>query len=901
MVVGGRPGTLLEREPALDELRAALAEATAGHGRVALVYGEAGIGKTSLVDHFARDGAGTARTLWGACDSLHTPRPLGPLYDIAAQAGPALRERLEARVPPRAIFSAMLEELARRPPVICVLEDLHWADAGTLDLVKFLGRRLHQTPALLVLTYRDDELGPRHPLRVVLGDLATSPALRRVPLSPLSPAAVETLAAGRALDAAALHRQTGGNPFFVTEVLASRDAGIPATVRDAVLARAARLSPAGRAALEAAALAGAQVEPWLLAALVDEAIASTEECVALGALRAQGDGLAFRHELARQAILDTIGPPRRRALHALALRALAAPPAGAPDLARLAHHAEGAGDAAAVLAHAPAAAARAAALGAHREAAAQYARAVRFAAGAPAAERARLLEAYADQAMLVDRLDEATRARDEAIALHRAAGDALREGKARAINAAALVRAGRNPEAEAASRRALAVLRPLPPGPELAYAYRIQSNLRMLDRDRAESVRWGRKAIALAERFGEREIVVAGYNTMGAAELCAGLDRGRRHLERSLALARRAELPEWIAGAFVNLGSASGEIYRFADADRYLTEGIRYATERDLDYSRYYMQAWLALTRLYQGRWAEAGELAGPIADNPHAAVISRIMALVALGRLRTRRGDPGAATVLDEALELAERTRTLQRLGPVRAARAEAAWLAGDLPRARAEARAAWDLARRHAHAWHTGELGFWRRRAGERGRLPAWTARPFARQIAGDWRRAAALWERLGCPYERARALADGDAPAQLAALEIFDRLGARPDLDRLRQRLRAAGTRHIPRGPRATTRAHPSGLTAREAEIVALLAAGLTNARIGTRLHISPKTVDHHVSAILGKLGVATREEAGRVALTSGLARDRAEEGAPANLGRSRAQYGERLPMPPGRRPS
>jgi DNA-binding CsgD family transcriptional regulator len=724
-------------------------------------------------------------------------------------------------------------------------------------------------PALLVLTYRDDELGPRHPLRLVLGDLATSAMLRRVPLPPLSAAAVTTLAAGRALDAGALYRQTGGNPFFVTEALASREAGIPPTVRDAVLARAARLSPAGRAALDAAALVGAQVEPWLLAALVDDAAAATEECVAVGALRAQGDLLAFRHELARQAILDTVAPPRRRALHALALRAMAAPPEGVPDLARLAHHADGAGDAPAVLAHAPAAAARAAALGAHREAADQYARALRFAAAAPPAERAQLLEVYADECMLVDRLDEATRARGEAIDLHHEAGDRLREGKALAVNAAALVRAGRNPEAEAASRRAIAVLGPLPPGPALAYAYRIQANLRMLNRDRAEAVRWSRKAITLAERCGKREIVVAGYNTMGAAMLVYGDDRGRVHLEKSLALARKAALPEWIAGAFINLGSACGEVYRFADADRYLAEGIRYAAERDLDYARHYMQAWLALTRLYQGRWAEAGEAARPLAENPHVAAISRIMALVALGRLRTRRGDPGAAAALDQALEMADRTQTLQRLGPVRAARAEAAWLADDHPRARAEARAAWDLALHHRHPWHTGELGFWRRRAGDRVRLPACAAPPFARQVAGDWRRAAALWERLGCPYERARALAEGDEPAQLAALDIFGRLGARPDLERLRQRLRASGARHIPRGPRPATRGNPLGLTAREAEIAALLARALTNARIGARLHISPKTVDHHVSAILGKLGVASREEAGRVALQLGLA--------------------------------
>ncbi len=859
---------LLEREPALEALGGALAEAARGEGRVALVYGEAGIGKTSLVDCFTRECAQAARILWGACDSLHTPRPLGPVYDIAQQAGPVLRERLDAGATPRAIFSAVLDELKHRPPVVAVLEDLHWADAATLDLVKFLGRRIRQVPALLMLTHRDDEISPRHPLRLVLGDLATSAAVRRVPLAPLSVAAVRTLAAGRSLDATMLHRQTGGNPFFVTEALASREAGIPVTVRDAVLARAARLSPAGRAALEAAALVGAQVEPWLLGALVDDAAVGADECIALGMLRAQDDLLAFRHELARQAILDTITPPRRRALHALALRALASPPAGAPDLARLADHAEGAADAAAVLAHSPAAAARAAALGAHREAADQYARALRFAASAPPVERARLLDAYADECMLVDHLDEAIRTRREALDIHREAGDRLREGKGLAVNGAALVRAGRNPEAEEASRRAIAVLRVLPPGPALAYAYRIQANLRMLNRDRAAAVRWGRKAIALAERFDERETVVTAYNAVGAAMLVYGDDRGRGHLEKSLALAREVGLHEWVAGAYLNLGSACGEVYRFADADRYLTEGIPYAVEHDLDYSKHYMQAWLALTRLYQGRWAEAGELARPVAENPYAAVISRIMALLALGRLRTRRGDPGAAAVLDEALGLSERTQTLQRLGPVRAARAEAAWLADDRPRAIAEARAEWDLALRHRHAWHTGELGFWRWRAGERVRLPSCAARPFAQQVAGDWRRAAAAWARLGCPYEEARALAEGDEAAQLAALEIFDRLGARPDLDRLRQRLRAAGVRHIPRGPRPSTRDNPFGLTAREVEITALLAHALTNARIGARLHISPKTVDHHVSAILGKLGVTSREDAGRLALKHGL---------------------------------
>jgi DNA-binding CsgD family transcriptional regulator/tetratricopeptide (TPR) repeat protein len=865
--------TLLEREPALQALEGALGEAAGGEGRVALVYGEAGIGKTSLVEHFTRARARPGRTLWGACDSLHTPRPLGPVHDIAQQTGSGLLERLEAGAPPRAIFSTVLEELRRRPTVIAVLEDLHWADAATLDLVKFLGRRIRQVPALLVLTYRDDELGPRHPLRIALGDLATSPAVRRIALSPLSVVAVRTLATGQGLDAAALHRRTGGNPFFVTEALASRESEIPVTVRDAVLARAARLSVAGRTTVDAAAIIGAQVEPWLLTAIVGDAAAGTEDCIARGMLRAQGDLLGFRHELARQAILDTIVPPRRRTLHGLALRALASPPTGSLDLARLADHAEGAADVSAVLAHAPAAAARAAALGAHREAADQYARALRFAATIPPEERARLLDVYADECVIVDRLDEAIRARREALDLHRAAGDRQKEGQGLAAVAWPLVRAGRNAEAEEASRRAITVLRSLPAASPLARAYRIQAHLRMLNRDRAEAVRWGRKAIALAERVGDRETFIGASNVVGAAMLVYGDDRGRVHLERSLTLARDAGLDDLVGLAFGNLGSACGEMYRFADADRYLTAGIEYTAERDLDHSQHYMLSWLALTRLYQGRWAEAGDTARALAEGGHVAPISRIMALVALGRLRARRGDPGATAALDEALELAAGTQTLQRLAPVRAARAEAAWLAGDRPRALAEARAVWDLARHHRHAWHTGELGFWRWRTGQRIRLPSWAARPFAHQIGGNWRRAASAWLRLGCPYEQARALADGDEVGQLAALEIFDRLGARPDLERLRQRLRAGGVRHIPRGPRPSTRHSPFGLTAREAEIAALLARALTNARIGARLHISPKTVDHHVSSILGKLGVSSREEAGRLAVQHGLAPDHA----------------------------
>jgi DNA-binding CsgD family transcriptional regulator len=312
-----------------------------------------------------------------------------------------------------------------------------------------------------------------------------------------------------------------------------------------------------------------------------------------------------------------------------------------------------------------------------------------------------------------------------------------------------------------------------------------------------------------------------------------------------------------------NIGVSYGEIYRLADAERHLGEGIAYTCERDLDSANHYMRAWLALTRLYQGRWTEAAEIAADLLARPSVSAVSRIVALAALGRVQARRGDVDPWPVLDEALALAAQTDTLQRLAPVHAARAEAAWLGGDSKRAVAEAAAACGLAIRRKHPWFAGELIYWGRIAGSPMAAPSWLAPPFLLQSRGHWRRAAAEWQRLGCPYEQARALASGDPPAQIEALDIFTRLGAAPAAAMLRQRLRGAGIRHIPRGPRAATRSNPFGLTVRELEILRCLATGLTNGGIGAKPHVSPKTVDHHVSSVLAKLGAASRGEAARIA--------------------------------------
>ncbi|MDR7556386.1 MAG: LuxR C-terminal-related transcriptional regulator [Armatimonadota bacterium] len=861
---------LLERGTYLQGLTARLDEAQRGRGALVFVGGEAGVGKTSLARLFCDIMRERARIAWGRCEPLSTPSALGPVLEIAQALDGGAAQLLETGERRVQTFRLLLDGLSARPkPALLVLEDLHWADEATLDFVRFAGRRIASTRALAIATYRDDEVGPDHPLRILLGDLATAEGVHRMTLPPLTEAAVRVLAEGSGLDAAALHRRTGGNPFFLTEILDSGGTEIPVTVRDAVLARAARLSPDARAVLDVCAVAGPRIEPWLLEAIGHHPPEAVDECLSRGMLRSEEGSLTFRHELARDAFLTALSPQRALTLHRAVLAALRASSLAAQDPVRLAHHAEAAGDADAVLAFAPEAGRRAASLGAHREAAAQFERALRFSAALSPQRHAELLEAYAEQCWITERLSESIAADTEAVRIWREEGDCGREAVALLRLARTYVRDGRNAEAEQASLVALEILEAGPPSAHLAAAYRTRAMLLMMDRRNPEAIAFSERAVELAQQFDDVESLAMAYNFLGAAVILLGrLEEGRAFLERSLTLARDRGFDHLVAWAYWNLGSALGEVYDVRNADHYLTAGIAYCAERDLDTSRSYMMAWKSLVDLYRGRWEPAAAEAAAVLTRPGTATTSRIMALVALGRLHARRGD-AARDALDEALALASRTGTLQRVAPARAARAEAAWLAGDLGRAAEEARAAYDLAMSRAHPWFTGELAYWRWRAGDRFEAPEWLAAPFALQIAGRWREAAAEWERLGCPYETARALAEGDDEDALRqALLTYERLGARPMAAVTARRLREIGAGSIPRGPRPTTRAHPAGLTAREAEVLDLLAEGLPYAKIADRLHLSPKTVEHHVSAVLSKLGARTRAEAVREAARRGL---------------------------------
>ena len=865
--------SLLERQTESTILNAALDRATVGSGAVVLVSGEAGIGKTALIEHFttgARKKPVAPRQLWGTCDALFTPRPFGPFHDIASQGLPDLEEAL--RDANRSTLFARAYSILSQVVSIVVIEDVHWADEATLDLVMYLGRRVARTSVLLIVTYRDDELPPQHPLRNVLGVLASSAATQRIDLGPLSLKAIQTMTAGRGLDAAELRAATGGNPFYIQEALANESAGVPATIRDAVLARAARLSTSARAVLDAAAVIGPRIEPWLLAATTGAEAPSVDECLSLGLLKASSGALIFRHELTRRAVLELIPPHRRLVLHRMILAALQASPTARGDVARLTYHAEAAEDRAAILANAPAAGRAAARAGAYREAAALFALAIRHADDLPAPERAGLYAARADACNHSDDRAGSLQAWREAQAIWEAEGDVRRVGECLAQCATQLNGMGRTDDAERECLDAIHLLEALPPGRELALAYRVLAGLRMLTQDYSTAIELGERAVQLAGASvtDSSTIVLGAQNAIASSWIMLDYDRGKQLLERNLRDAHAAGLEHMAGLAYANLSSSASEVHRFADAERAFQEGSTYALERGLDRYWHYLLAWRTHTLVRLGRWSEAELAAIELLGRPNVSVTSRITALTMLGLLRARCGQPEASALLDQALDLSRDLHSLHRVGLVRGARAEAAWLAGDAARTRAEAEAIVELAVRKAHPWFAGELLYWLGRAGVSAPAPGWLALPYARHLSNDWRGAAAAWRELGCPYEEARALADGDSEAQGAALETFDRLGARAAADRLRDSIRQAGG-VVPRGPRASTRGNAFGLTDRQLEILEWVAAGLTNIEIAQRLHLSAKTVDHHVSAILSKLNVSSRAEAAGVARQAGVVTD------------------------------
>ena len=856
---------LLEREQQLEALERHLAAVTSRQvGRFVFLGGEAGVGKTSLVRRFCSEQA--IPVLSGACDALATPHPLGPFLDIAALNG-SLNDVIAGGARPYEVAASLLDELRTRRPSILVLEDLHWADDATLDVVRLLARRLEAVPVLAVGTYRDDQVDRTHRLQILIGELATWPGVVRLSLTPLSAGAVAELAAPYGVDATELYHNTGGNPFFVSEVLAAGGSRLPQTVQDAVLARAARLAPAARRVVEAVAIVPAETDFGLLEALEPRAMDSVEECLASGVLTSTTAGVAFRHELARMAVEISLPPNRRIALHRAALAALAVPGRGSADPARLSHHAEAAADADAVLRFAPAAAASAARVGAHSEAAAQYARALRFSQDLAAERRAELLSLRSTECHLIGDYREAIETRKAAVEAYRHLGDRLREGDALRAMSANLRCFGLVPEAAEAGRAALEVLEQLGPRAELALAYANSAMLALNVEDAVATRTWGAKAHELAEQIDDRASFVHAMNSVGTAGYLLGDEDGRLALERSLDLCKRWGFREQGGRAYIHLAWASVRRHDYVRAAAYCQEGIEYCLEHGLDAWRFEILGHQARRLLDQGSWERATEVTATILGSPNTNAVARVLALTVVALLRSRRGDPDHHGPMQEAQAIATPSGEIQLLLPVATATAEIAWLEGD-PAAFASVDSGTGevlhVAGRHGATSAISEVAAWRRRCGLATPTVAGAVRPYELELAGDPAAAAAAWLGLDCEYEAAIALCAGDSEQHRQALAIFQRLEARPAAAIAARLLRERGVRGVPRGPRPSTKRNPAGLTNRELEVLGLIGQHMRNREIARRLHVAEKTIDHHVGAILAKLGVSSRRQAASVAV-------------------------------------
>lgn len=894
---------LVERDAQLQILKSYLGEAAEGHGRLVFVAGEAGIGKSALVNALTQASSDAARVAVAYCDGSATPAPLSPLRELLPVLPPDIWPQDEVRSaaagnsmwltpqgPSRQdLFNRLLAALHDPPhrqgtqgspvppgplvPYLVVIEDIHWADQATLDLLLFLARRIHTCRALVVVTFRNEDLDASVGLRLLLGEAASATGSRRVTVPPLSLGAVAALVAGvtrwknaSQQDAARLYELTQGNAFYVTEVLASGVEAVPDQCRDAILARMATLSPPAARALELVALAGARVEVDVLEDVLTDGLAALDEALARGLLVESQGVITFRHELARLVVEEHVTVGKRTHQHRRLYAALLARDV---DPARLAAHADLGELSREAVEHATKAGFAASSLGAHREAARQFQRALRHAqrCANSAIEEEDLADLHWSlgyELYMTGRTAEAAEAVVSAREIWERHGSSVRVGDAWRCLSRLLWFEGHHDEAHDAGQRALKVLEGVggPTTPQLAYAYSNMTQLQMLTSDGVATRHWGARTLELIDGLEDdpsrTELRSHALTSLGTMEVVDGdAQRGIAMLEEGLSMARVSDLHEHAARAYVNLTSTAIAQRRLADARRHLTEGLEYCTERDLDSWTHSLMEGDADVCLLAGDLDGTESRARALLDRPSLPRTHAYDPLLLLSFVAGRRGSGDPAPLVERARALAEEMGEVQILAPLTELRCELAWLAGRDAEASDVALESVALVETADCRWNRGAVLRWLD-PHVRSAVHREVAPPFAAELDGRWREAASMWDELGCPFDQGLALArSGDPELLIEASGIFERMGAYAGASRCRDDLRRMG-HPVPRSPRSATLAHPQGLTARESEVAEMLRAGLSDSEIADRLTISRRTAEHHVSSILAKLGVASRRE-------------------------------------------
>ena len=850
---------LLERKDSLDRLSQLVTDVSAGEGKTVLLSGEAGIGKTSLIKYFTNDLNSDIEILWGGCDALFTPRPLGPLYDIAYQIKSNIINMLENEEKRVSIFSEFLNYLERTPHLkIIVIEDIHWADEATLDLVKFLSRRINRTKSILILSYRDEEIDEDHPLRSILGDLPNSETTR-IRLYPLSETTVETLMKNEGIKNENFYERTGGNPFYVTEVLAHKNEELPSSIKEAVIARTSKLSADTKELLEIISVIPTNVEMKFLRKLFNKIEDNIDQCINLAILVVDKNLISFRHELARLAILNSIPEMKKMQLHQKVLNCLLEDNNQQALLAQIVHHASQARDKNAIIKYTPLAAQHASKFGAHREAAANYLIALENSENLSTEKKLELYDGRYYECYLTGQIEDAIEACKATQEILHDLDDPLQLGDNYRRLSRLMWFSDKHSKCVEYIQKAIKILEKLPPGHQLAMSYSNRSQIFMLEEKTNLAVEWGEKAIKLARNLNNAEIEIHALNNIGTAKMRADDDNGEPILKKSLSLALQKGFDDQAVRAYINLGCNNLSRRRLEIARKYFAKGIEHCNIKDLDIHKSFMMGEISKISLDVGNWDEAVEKAEMVLKQKNANIIDKIIPLSVIGIVRARRNDPGALNVLDEAVSLSVHSGEFPDNLVAKITKAEAYWLLNKFDLIVNEIKTSYLNVIDSNNTWKIGELAFWIWKGGRLTEIPNNIAKPYFLQINGDWKGAADEWKKLGCLYQEAPALADGNEDSKRKALIILDSLGATATINLIKQQMRDCGIKKIPKGPRQSTKANPAGLTTRQLDVLNLVTNGHPNSEIANKLFISPKTVDHHISAILSKLGVHSRTQA------------------------------------------
>jgi DNA-binding CsgD family transcriptional regulator len=871
---------LLDRKNDLAKLSLIWANATKGLGKTVLVTGEAGVGRTSFLQRFGQEIKSSGAHFIGACEPHFSPRPLGPLYDIAPRLGKIFSQSIRDQKNHSIIFSSLLDELVRLGKPICfIIEDLQWADSETLDLIQYLGRRVDAYPILLLLSYRTCELAADHPLKAALGSLLREHT-EQIDLLPLSRDSVTTLAQKHSVRTDLLFDLTQGNPFYITEVLNAPSDTLPEAVTRFIASKLAMLSSAARQLCELVSTIPNEAEISVISQITFGAETKlkgddpelVENCTSSGLVYFTGTGLRFRHEIARRAVENSLGALKRKSWHGVMLEIMIRDQS--LPKARLVHHAAQAGLGALVLELAPQAAHEAGLAGAHREACHHFATAIPFAKHATLQVQATLYEGWAYHGLMSTSMDSRfVEALKRAITLWKEIGNIERVGYNLRMLSVLNWSLGKIEDSFECVSEAIALLETIAPTPALAMAYSMRSQNYVATSNLKQAIVWGEKAVKIASELDATEASVHALCNLGTALMRSQENGGDAMLRKSIAIGEAMGFHENTGVAYINYCESLLWQFRLDEAEKIGCEGLEFVKRTGAIALSFSLMGLLAQIAVKRNRFSEAQTLANKVLENALLSPLVRWPALAAKAMHLNRIGHPDGFAKLDELVDLSRKLSLPHHQLCATVMQIETYWIAGDLPRAKKALEVAVAQRGEEASPWMIGQLSCWSHRlnpgVAQIGLANSVSiAEPFRLEISGDVDAAARWWAEQGFAFEQAVCLMHAGDDGLIAAAQILTKLEATPAVHRLRQlarKLKIQGVKRGHYGPAASNSFH---LTARELAILQFVAKGLTDGEIAEKVARSKRTIQNHVGSLLSKVGVKNRLALVSVVQRSGL---------------------------------